>query len=169
MSSVNKVILIGNLGRDPELKWFDDGSAVCNFSIATTRVWKNRDGDKQDETEWHRIATFGKLAEVCGEYLKKGRSAYVEGRLRTRSYEKDGVTHYTTEIVAEEVKFLGGPRGGDEGGGDGGQQRSSGGYGQQRGGGGQQRQQQERPAQQRQQSAPKSNTGFDDMDDDIPF
>lgn len=167
--TVNRVLLIGNLGRDPELKYFDDGGAVCNFSIATSRTWKNRDGEKQEETEWHRIAVFGNLAEVCGEYLKKGRTVYIEGRLRTRQYEKDGVTHYTTEIVAEEVKFLGGKRD-DEGGGDGGQQRSSGGYGQQRGGYGQQRQQQQRPApQQRQQSAPKSNTGFDDMDDDIPF
>lgn len=167
--TVNRVLLIGNLGRDPELKYFDDGSAVCNFSIATSRTWKNRDGEKQEETEWHRIAVFAKLAEVCGEYLKKGRTVYIEGRLRTRQYEKDGVTHYTTEIVAEEVKFLGGRRD-DEGGDDGGQQRNSGGYGQQRGGYGQQRQQQQRPApQQRQQSAPKSNTGFDDMDDDIPF
>ena len=158
--TVNRVLLIGNLGRDPELKYFDDGSAVCNFSIATSRTWKNRDGEKQEETEWHRIAVFAKLAEVCGEYLKKGRTVYIEGRLRTRQYEKDGVTHYTTEIVAEEVKFLGGRRD-DEGGDDGGQQR--GGYGQQR-------QQQQRPApQQRQQSAPKSNTRFDDMDDDIPF
>lgn len=158
--TVNRVLLIGNLGRDPELKYFDDGSAVCNFSIATSRTWKSRDGEKQEETEWHRIAVFAKLAEVCGEYLKKGRTVYIEGRLRTRQYEKDGVTHYTTEIVAEEVKFLGGRRD-DEGGDDGGQQR--GGYGQQR-------QQQQRPApQQRQQSAPKSNTGFDDMDDDIPF
>ncbi|URI08953.1 single-stranded DNA-binding protein [Aquincola tertiaricarbonis] len=166
--TVNRVLLIGNLGRDPELKYFDDGSAVCNFSIATSRTWKSRDGEKQEETEWHRIAVFGKLAEVCGEYLKKGRTVYIEGRLRTRQYEKDGATHYTTEIVAEEVKFLGGRRD-DEGGGDGEQQRGGGG-GQQRGGYGQQRQQQQRPApQQRQQSAPKSNTGFDDMDDDIPF
>ncbi|WP_310740180.1 single-stranded DNA-binding protein [Aquincola tertiaricarbonis] len=168
MMTVNRVLLIGNLGRDPELKYFDDGSAVCNFSIATSRTWKSRDGEKQEETEWHRIAVFGKLAEVCGEYLKKGRTVYIEGRLRTRQYEKDGATHYTTEIVAEEVKFLGGRRD-DEGGGDGEQQRGGGG-GQQRGGYGQQRQQQQRPApQQRQQSAPKSNTGFDDMDDDIPF
>ncbi|MBQ1767417.1 MAG: single-stranded DNA-binding protein, partial [Aquincola sp.] len=122
MMTVNRVLLIGNLGRDPELKYFDDGSAVCNFSIATSRTWKNRDGEKQEETEWHRIAVFAKLAEVCGEYLKKGRTVYIEGRLRTRQYEKDGVTHYTTEIVAEEVKFLGGRRD-DEGGDDGGQQR----------------------------------------------
>lgn len=164
--SVNKVILIGNLGKDPEVRWLDSGAAVCSFSVATSRQWKNSEGERQEETEWHRISVFGKLAEVCGEYLKKGRTVYVEGRLRTRQYEKDGVTHYTTEVVAEEVKFLGGRRDDD---GDGGQQRGSGGYGQQRGGGGQQRQQQRPAPQQRQQSAPKSNTGFDDMDDDIPF
>ena len=109
MASVNKVTLIGNLGRDPEVRYTPNGSAVCNFSIATTRNWKNKEsGERQEETEWHRIVLFERLAEVAGEYLKKGRSVYIEGRLRTRKWtDKDGIEKYTTEIVGEQLQMLG--------------------------------------------------------------
>lgn len=106
MASVNKVLLIGNLGRDPELKFMASGNAVCNFSVATTETWKDKAGEKQEKTEWHRIAVFGKTAELCGEYLSKGKTVYVEGRLQTREYEKDGVKRYATEIVGDRVQFL---------------------------------------------------------------
>lgn len=109
MAGVNKVILIGNLGRDPEMRYFPDGTAVANFSIATSEEWKDKDtGEKKERTEWHRIVTFRKLAEICGKYLSKGRQVYIEGKLQTRSWEKDGVTRYTTEIVANEMRMLGG-------------------------------------------------------------
>jgi len=112
MSGVNKSIVIGHLGRDPEVKHLQNGSAVCRLSIATTRVWKNgKTGERQEETEWHRVTVWGKQAEHCAEYLAKGRQVYVEGRLRTTSYERDdypGAKFYTTEIVAETVQFLGG-------------------------------------------------------------
>lgn len=108
MASINKVILIGNLGKDPEVRYTPSGTAVCNVSIATTRSWKNKDtGDKQEETEWSRITFYDRLAEVAGQYLKKGRSVYVEGRLKTRKYEKDGIDHYVTEIIAEQMQMLG--------------------------------------------------------------
>lgn len=116
MAGVNKVILIGRLGKDPEIKYFQDGTAVCNFSIATSEEWKDKNtGEKKEKTEWHRIVAFRKLAEICGEYLSKGKQVYVEGRLRTRSWEQDGATRYVTEIVASEVQFLGGR---DSGGGN---------------------------------------------------
>ena len=114
MASVNKVILIGNLGRDPEVRYTPSGSAVCNVGIATTRNWKNKDsGERQEETEWHRVVFFDRLAEIAGEYLKKGRPVYVEGRLRTRKWtDKDGVEKYSTEIVLQnfrgEMVLLGG-------------------------------------------------------------
>lgn len=109
MAGINKVILIGNLGRDPETRYFQDGSAVCNFSIATSEEWTDKNsGEKREKTEWHRIVAFRKLGEVCGQYLSKGRQVYVEGKLQTRSYEKDGQTYYTTEIIAATVQFLGG-------------------------------------------------------------
>jgi single-strand DNA-binding protein len=109
MSGVNKVIIIGRLGQDPEVKYFQDGSAVCNLSVATSQEWKDKNtGEKKEKTEWHRIVAFRKLAELCGQYLAKGRQIYVEGRLQTRQWEKDGQTHYTTEIVANEIQFLGG-------------------------------------------------------------
>lgn len=108
MASINKAILIGNLGQDPELKYLPNGDAVCNFSIATTEVWKDRDGNQQERTEWHNIATFRRLAEICGEYLRKGRQVYIEGRIQTRSWEdQNGVKRYMTEIVANDMKMLG--------------------------------------------------------------
>ena len=158
MASVNKVIIVGNLGRDPEMRTFPDGGSICNVAIATSRQWKDKtSGEKQEETEWHRVVFRDRLAEIAGEYLKKGRSVYVEGRLKTRKWtDKDGVEKYTTEIVATEMQLLGsreGMGGGDE---TGGGQRSA---------------PASRPAAGRPQgSAPaKSSTGFDDMDDDIPF
>jgi len=108
MGSVNKVILIGNLGQDPELKYMPNGDAVCNFTMATTDSWKNRDGEQQDRTEWHRIVAFRRLAEICGEYLKKGKQVFIEGKIRTRSWDdKDGVKRYTTEILADQMTMLG--------------------------------------------------------------
>jgi single-strand DNA-binding protein len=106
---VNKVILVGNLGRDPEVRFTPSGQAVANFSIATTDSWTDKAGQKQERTEWHRIVVWGKLGELCGEYLKKGRQAYVEGRLQTREWnDKEGKKNQTTEVVANQVVFLGG-------------------------------------------------------------
>jgi single-strand DNA-binding protein len=108
MAGVNKVILIGNLGKDPEVRYTPDGTAVANFSIATSEEWKDKNtGEKKERTEWHRIVAWRKLGEICGQYLSKGRQVYVEGKLQTRSWEKDGVTRYTTEIIASDVRFLG--------------------------------------------------------------
>jgi single-strand DNA-binding protein len=107
--SVNKVILVGRLGQDPELKYTPSGMAVCNFSLATSDSWTDKNGQKQERTEWHRVVVWGKLAELCGQYLAKGRQAYLEGALQTRSWEgKDGQKRYTTEINAKTVQFLGG-------------------------------------------------------------
>jgi len=115
MASVNKVILIGNLGRDPEVRYLPDGGAIANISVATTDVWKDKSGDKQERTEWHRVAFFGRLAEIAGEYLKKGSQVYIEGRLQTRKWQdKEGKERYTTEIVANEMKMLGSRGGGSE-------------------------------------------------------
>ena len=108
MASVNKVILVGNLGRDPETKYLPSGDAVCNFSIATSETWKDKAGEKQEATEWHRISAFGKLAEICGQYLKKGSTVYIEGSIKTRTYEKDGEKRYATEIRADRMQMLGG-------------------------------------------------------------
>jgi single-strand DNA-binding protein len=159
MASVNKVILIGNLGRDPEVRYAPSGSAICNVTLATSRQWKDKtSGERQEETEWHRVVFYDRLAEIAGEYLKKGRPVYVEGRLKTRKWtDKDGVEKYTTEIVADQMQLLGGREGG--GGGD----DMSGG--------------ESRPARSTPPArnapapkpAPKSSTGFDDMEDDIPF
>jgi single-strand DNA-binding protein len=162
MASVNKVILIGNLGRDPEMRSFPDGGSICNVTLATTRSWKDKNsGERVEETEWHRIVFRDRLAEIAGEYLKKGKQVYVEGRLKTRKYtDKDRVEKYTTEILASEMTMLGsreGMGGGDEGGG---------GYG--RAGGGEGRPT-ARPPAPASKPAAKSSTGFDDMDDDIPF
>ena len=159
MASVNKVILVGNLGRDPEVRYTPNGSAVCNVTIATSRVRKNKEsGDKSEDTEWHRVVFFDKLAEIAGEYLKKGRSVYVEGRLQTRKWtDKDGVEKYTTEIVASEMQMLGSR----EGMGGGAQSEDGGGY--------------ERAAPAARPAAAAANrpaaksSGFSDMDDDIPF
>ncbi len=157
MASVNKVIIIGNLGKDPEVRYLPSGSAICNITVATSRQWKDKtSGDRQEETEWHRITFFDRMAEIAGEYLKKGRPVYVEGRLKTRKYtDKDGVEKYATDIVATEMQLLGGREGGgDEGGGMGNAPRSA-----------------PAPAPRPAPSKPaaKSATGFDDMDDDIPF
>ena len=175
MASINKVILIGNLGRDPEIRYAPSGSAICNVTIATSRNWKDKNsGEKMEETEWHRVVFFDRLAEIAGEYLKKGRPVYVEGRLKTRKWtDKDGVEKYTTEIMADSMQLLGGREGGGEEGGGGG----GGGYsrGAQGGGGGGaergERPERSAPAARPAPSkpAPKSSTGFDDMDDDIPF
>ena len=110
MAGVNKVILIGNLGRDPEVRYTPDGTAVANFSIATSDEWTDKaTNEKKERTEWHRIVAFGRLGEICGEYLSKGRQVYIEGRIQTRSWEdRDGNKRYTTEIVASDVQFLGG-------------------------------------------------------------
>jgi single-strand DNA-binding protein len=111
--SVNKVILLGRLGQDPELKYTPGGSPVCNFSVATTESWTDKSGQKQEKTEWHRIVVWGKLAELCNQYLSKGRQAFLEGRLQTRSWDdKDGNKKYTTEILASTVQFIGGPSAG---------------------------------------------------------
>jgi len=113
MASVNKVILIGNLGADPETRYLPSGDAVTNIRIATTDTWKDKSGEKQEHTEWHRVAFFGKLAEIAGEYLKKGSPVYVEGRIRTRKWQdKEGQERYSTEIVADRMQLLGGRSGG---------------------------------------------------------
>lgn len=108
MAGVNKVILVGNLGQDPEVRYSASGSPVANFSIATSESWNDKEGQRQERTEWHRIVVWGKLAELCGEYLAKGRQVYIEGKLQTRSWDdRDGNKRYTTEIIANQVTFLG--------------------------------------------------------------
>ena len=167
MASINKVILIGNLGRDPEVRYTPNGSAICNISVATTRNWKDKtSGDKVEETEWHRVVFYDRLAEIAGEYLKKGRPVYVEGRLKTRKWQdKDGKDVYTTEVIADNMQLLGGREG--MGGGDSGDDHGD------RGDRGESRAPVRsaapapRPAPPK--PAPKAATGFDDMDDDIPF
>ena len=167
MASINKVIIIGNLGRDPEIRYNPNGGAWCTVNLATTRSWKDKtSGEKVEETEWHRVVFNDRLAEIAGEYLKKGRSVYVEGRLKTRKWtDKDGAEKYTTEVIAQEMNMLGSREG-----------MGSGGGGEDEGGG-----QSERSAPQRSapasrpaatpasRPAPKATTGFDNMDDDIPF
>ena len=164
MASVNKVILIGNLGRDPEVRYLPSGDAVANFSVATTEKWKDKNGEMQEQTEWHRIAFFGRQAEICGEYLRKGSSVYVEGRLQTRKWtDKDGNERYTTEVRGDRMQMLGA-----------------------RGGGGGREMPEMDSAPPSESAAPakrpaatagaagaaggaKKSTGFDDLDDDIPF
>jgi len=159
MASVNKVILLGNLGRDPETRYTTGGDAVTTLNIATSEQWKDKSGEKQERTEWHRVVLFGRQAEIAGEYLKKGRSVYIEGRLQTRKYtDKDGVEKYSTEIVGDRMQLLGGREGGGASGGEvefagatseggGGRRESSG------------------------SSAPKGSAkkNTEDFDDDIPF
>jgi single-strand DNA-binding protein len=114
MAGINKVILIGNLGGDPEVRYTPDGTAVANFNIATSDEWTDKDsGERKKRTEWHRIVAWRRLGEICGEYLSKGKQVYVEGKLQTRSWEKDGVTRYTTEVIASDVQFLGSRNAGD--------------------------------------------------------
>jgi single-strand DNA-binding protein len=177
MASVNKVILVGNLGADPEIRYLPSGDAIANIRLATTDRYKDKaSGEFKEATEWHRVAFFGRLAEIVGEYLKKGSSVYIEGRLRTRKWQgQDGQDRYSTEIVADQMQMLGG-RGGAGGGGMGGGDeggysrepsesrgggRSMGGGGARSGGGGGGGA--SRPSQ------PASGGGLDDMDDDIPF
>jgi single-strand DNA-binding protein len=154
MSSVNKVILIGNIGRDPEVRHLPNGDAVANVALATSSKFKNKAGEMVEETEWHRVTFFGRLAEIVGEYLKKGRSVYVEGRLKTRKYtDKDGVEKYATDIIATEMQMLGGKE-------DSGQKPKS-----------------VAPTGKRifpeknaeKKSPVSAGSGFDDMDNDIPF
>jgi single-strand DNA-binding protein len=176
MASVNKVILVGNLGADPEMRYLPSGDAVANVRLATTDRYKDKQtGEFKEMTEWHRVAFFGRVAEIVGEYLKKGSSIYVEGRLRTRKYQgQDGQERYSTEIVADQMQMLGaraGSGGGGGGGDDGGYSRESseragggraaGGAAARSGGGGG-----GGPASR--PSAPAGG-GFDEMDDDIPF
>ena len=109
MSSINKALILGFLGRDPETRHMPNGDAVTNFSVATSETWKDKSGEKKERTEWHRISAFGKLAEICGKFLVKGSQCWIEGRIQTREWQdKDGNKKYTTEIIASEVKFLGG-------------------------------------------------------------
>ncbi len=110
MASVNKVIVVGNLGRDPEVRYTQSGAAICSITVATSRQWKDKtSGERQEETEWHRVTLFDRLAEIASEYLKKGRPVFIEGRLKTRKYtDKDGVEKYATEIIATEMQLLGG-------------------------------------------------------------
>lgn len=175
MASVNKVILVGNLGRDPEVRYSPDGAAVCNVSIATTSQWKDKaSGERREETEWHRVVMYNRLAEIAGEYLKKGRPVYIEGRLKTRKWQdKDtGADRYSTEIVADQMQMLGGRDGGNDSN-EGGFGGGSGGYDD-----GAPRQQQQRAPAQRpapQRPAPTAapvtggSANLADMDDDIPF
>jgi len=108
MASVNKVILVGNLGADPEVRYAPSGTAVANFSLATTDQWTNKEGGKEEKTEWHKIVAFGRLGEICGEYLHKGKQVYIEGRLQTKAWEdKEGIKRYTTEIIANTMQMLG--------------------------------------------------------------
>jgi single-strand DNA-binding protein len=175
MASVNKVILVGNLGRDPEVRYTANNLAICTISIATTSNRKSKDsGDKLEETEWHRVVFFDRLAEIAGEYLKKGRSIYVEGRLRTRKWQdKEGKDQYTTEIVATEMQMLGGREGGGAGG-EGGDYGGSEGRSEPREPRAERPQRSAAPARPAASAAArpapaKSSTGFDEMDDDIPF
>jgi single-strand DNA-binding protein len=154
MASVNKVILIGNLGRDPETRYLPSGDAVTNISIATTEKWRDKGGEQQEHTEWHRVAFFGKTAEIAGEYLKKGSPVYVEGRIRTRKWQdKEGQDKYSTEIVADRMQLLGSRGGGSEPMSR--EPREPATAGASAGGG---------------KVAPKKGGGnFEQMDDDIPF
>lgn len=163
---INKVILVGNLGNDPEVRYTSSGAAIATLSVATSETWTDKQsGERQERTEWHRVKMFGKLAEIAGEYLKKGRQVYIEGSLRTDKYtDKSGVEKYSTDIVASDMQMLGGGgEGGGSGGGgfqqrerpQGGQRSQGGGYGNQSRGGA--------PA----PAAPASSGGFED--DDIPF
>lgn len=169
---INKVILIGNLGQDPETRYMPSGGAVTNLTIATSETWKDKQtGQPQERTEWHRVVFFNRLAEIAGEYLKKGSKVYIEGALRTRKWQdkSTGADRYTTEIVANEMQMLD-SRGGGEGmgGGQGGGQ----GYAQQGAPAAQPQRAQQAPAQQAPaQAAPAQNApaGFDNFDDDIPF
>ncbi len=169
MASVNKVILVGNLGRDPEVRFMPNGEAVCNFSIATTDSWKDKAGAKQERTEWHNIVMYRKLAEIAGEYLKKGRPVYVEGRLQTRKWQtKEGQDRYTTEIIADQMQMLGARDGGGSNASyDGGGMDQSNGMDESSYGQAPTRQSAAKPA--AAEKTVSGGSGFDDFDDDIPF
>lgn len=144
MASVNKVIIIGNLGKDPEVRYMPNGDAVTNITVATTEAWKDKNGDKQEKTEWHRITFYRKLAEIAGEYLKKGAQVYVEGKLETKKWtDKQGVERYTTEIIASDMRMLGSKPGGGN--------------------------RETEDTESKPRKPVPAGTGFDDMDDDIPF
>jgi single-strand DNA-binding protein len=146
MASINKVILIGNLGNDPDLRYMPNGEAVCNLTLATSETWKDKSGEKQEKTEWHRLTFYRKLAEIAGEYLKKGAKIYIEGRLETRKWvDKEGITRYTTEIICDKMQMLGGR--GDR-------SESTGAAPRQQGGG---------------SGKPEGKGDFDNFEDDIPF
>ena len=202
MASINKVIIVGNLGRDPEMRTFPSGDQVANVTIATTDKWKDKQsGEMREATEWHRVVFNGRLAEIVGQYLRKGSQVYVEGSLRTRKWtDQAGVEKYSSEIRADNMQMLGSRQGMGGGGGQGGGYDDGGGYGGDGGGGYQQQQQQQPPQQQGGYEAPRraapapsqapasrpappaprpapamapppprAPSGFDDMDDDIPF
>lgn len=158
---INKVILVGNLGNDPEVKYMPSGGAVTNFSIATTDSWKDKtSGERVDKTEWHRVVFFNRLAEIAGEYLKKGSQVYIEGALRTRKWQdQGGQDKYTTEIVGSEMQMLGSRSGGNESFGQSAPQQSN----------QPARAPSPSPAQNRPNQAPQAPQNFDDFDDDIPF
>jgi single-strand DNA-binding protein len=139
MASVNKVILVGSLGKDPEVRFMPNGDAVANFSMATSENWKDKEGNKQEKTEWHSIVAYRKLAEIMGQYLKKGAPVYIEGKLQTRKWEKDGVTRYSTEIIADTMQMLGSKDASTS------------------------------SAQRQDSKPNEQNSGFDDVPDDIPF
>ncbi|MDO8787683.1 MAG: single-stranded DNA-binding protein [Sulfuritalea sp.] len=154
MASVNKVILVGNLGADPEMRYLPSGEAVANLRLATTDTWKDKEGNKQEATEWHRVSFFGRQAEVCGQYLKKGSQIYVEGSIRTRKWQdKEGQDRYTTEVRGDRMQMLGGRQGMS----DAPPRDSAGGTGGGSGTG-------TRPA-----AAQPAGGNFNDFEDDIPF
>ena len=177
MASVNKVILLGNLGRDPETRYTTGGEAVTNLRIATSEQWKDKSGEKQERTEWHSVVLFGRQAEVAGEYLKKGRSVYIEGRLQTRKYtDKEGVEKYSTEVVADRMQLIGGARG-EGGSGDaefsgsssGSSSGAASGGGGNSGSGGRSEGRRESTGSAAKPAGGASKKGVDDFDDDIPF
>ncbi len=158
MASVNKVIIVGNLGKDPETRYAPNGDAICNITVATTDTWKDKQtGEKKEQTEWHRVSFFGRLAEIAGQYLRKGSAVYVEGSLRTRKWQdKEGQDRYTTEIRADSMQLLGDRQGGEQ-------------SGQQRQQAPQQTRQQAPQREQPPRQAPQqSSGGFGGMDDDLP-
>ncbi len=158
MASVNKVILIGNLGRDPEVRYSPDGAAICNVSIATSSQWKDKNtGERREETEWHRVVFYNRLAEIVGQYLRKGRSVYVEGRIKTRKWQdkETGADRYSTEIIADQMQMLGGRDSGEFGADAGFSQAPA-------------RTPAQQPQQQRQASTAMP-ADMDDLDEDIPF
>jgi len=157
MPSVNKVILMGNLGRDPEVRFMPNGDAVCNFSIATTDSWKDKAGERQEKTEWHNIVMYRRLAEIAGEYLKKGRPVYLEGRLQTRKWQtKEGQDRYTTEVIADSMQMLGGR--------DGAPAQES-----QPSSQPEARDEFDQTPSRNNQSGSSSSSSFDEFEDDIPF